>query len=154
MCLLNNSVPNKQVNMNLPHSFNICPCSIYPTAKTTRVIKCYNRKLQARKRKISVPTTLLNSNFCFKTYASIIIGITKVKYTIKKEICKLSFDSNKSKWVFAFAFWFFTACENVGCVLTCYVRISMGWLHPLLQRTVLFMERKNISILWLLFKKR
>ena len=116
--------------MNLPHSFNICPCSIYPTAKTTRVIKCYNRKLQARKRKISVPTTLLNSNFCFKTYASMIIGITKVKYTIVKEICKLSFDSNKSEWVFAFAFSFSTNCENVGCVLTCYVKKSMGWLHP------------------------
>ena len=77
-----------------------------------------------------MPTTLLNSNFCFKTYASMIIGITKVKYTIVKEICKLSFDSNKSEWVFAFAFLFSTNCENVGCVLTCYVRKSMGWLHP------------------------
>ena len=124
MCLLNNSVPNKQVNMNLPHSFNICPCSIYPTAKTTRVIKCYTRKLQARKRKILVPTTLLNSNFCFKTYASMIIGITKVKYTIVKEICKLSFDTNKSEWVFAFAFLFSTNCENIGCVLTSIVFYS------------------------------
>ena len=116
--------------MNLPHSFNICPCSIYPTAKTARVIKCYNRKLQARKRKISVPTTLLKSNFCFKTYASMIIGITKVKYTIVKEICKLSYDSNKSEWVFAFAFLFSTNRENVGCVLTCQARKNMGRLHP------------------------
>ena len=52
--------------MNLPHSFNICPCSIYPTAKTTRVIKCYNRKLQATQKKDFSANNFAKLQFLFQ----------------------------------------------------------------------------------------